>query len=339
MTATLRSGPYTWGGKRDDEGHREFTVSHLVEVSDPDDDPYIVMQLATLPQIGDTWNLGNGVDIWAFCWPTMEVRILPPQKEGEPIKFYRVDQKFSTRPIPGKRCQDTAIEDPLMEPDKISGSFVRFTEEAQYDRFGDPIINSAFEPFRGPLVEFDRSRVTIKIEQNRAALEGYLINSMQDTLNDALLWGYSPRCVKFNMPAFEKVYYGSCSFYFKRHLEFEVRINTDGTSGFDRDLLDEGTKVLKGHWGDSTGGTATDDWILENIGGIAPDPTNPTHFMQAIDRKGNQTRMVLNGAGLPAFVATGFGTATTTFTAGNRHVEKYEETDFLLLDIPSDLEA
>lgn len=339
MTATLRGGPYTWGGKRDDEGHREFMVSHLVHVSDPMDDPSIVMALSTLPQIGDEWNLGNGTDIWAFCWPTMDIKILPPQKEGEPISLYRVDQKFSTRPIPGKRCQDSAIEDPLLEPDKISGGFVRFSEEYTHDRFGNTLASSSHELFRGPQVEFDRSRFTVKIEQNRTGLEGYLIASMQDTLNDAALWGFNPRCIKFNMPSFEKVYYGTCSFYFKRHFEFEVRINTDGSSGFDRDILDEGTKVLKGHWSQSG------LWILDNFGSFPPNKHNPNHFIAFQDQKGNQIRAVLDGNGLPADVmvdADGTGTGTTADASGPayyHHVEAYDEADFTLLDIPSDLEA
>lgn len=339
MTASLVGGPYTWGGKRDDEGHREFTVSHLVKVSDPADDPYIVMQLSTLPQIGDTWNLGNGTDIWAFCWPTMEVKILPPQKEGEPPKIYRVDQKFSTRPIPGKRCQDTAIEDPLLEPDKITGGFVRFSEEYTHDRFGSTLASSSHELFRGPQVEFDRSRGTIKIEQNRSSLEYPLLASMQDTVNNASLWGFAARCIKFNLPSFEKVYYGECSVYFKRHLEFEIRVNTDGSPGFDRDILDEGTKVLKGHW-DTTG-----NWIIDTFGSLPANRNNPNHFIAFHDQKGNQIRAILDGLGLPADVmvdvdGTGSGTAAdSSGPAYYHHVEAYDEANFLLLDIPSDIET
>lgn len=338
MAATLRGGPRTWGGTRDDEGHREFTVVHLVAVSDPSDGPYTVMNCPGLPLIGSEWNFGNDLDIWAFCWPTMKVSI-HMEKEGDPPGLYRVEQKFSTKPIPSKRCQDTTIEDPLQEPDRISGSFNKMAQEDPYDKLGNLIKSSSHEIFRGPLVEFDKSHLTVKIEQNRALLELYAIGLLQNCLNDDVLWGYPARCIKFNMPQWERLYYGSCNVYFKRHLEFEARMNDDGTSGWDRDILDEGSKVLKGHWNQQG------SWILDNFGSDAPNKNNPNHFIAFHDQKGNQIRAILDGNGLPADVfvdpdETGTGSpGNQSGPAYYHHIEKYPEANLLSLGIPVDLEA
>lgn len=338
MSAYLIGGPRTWAGNRDDDGYREFTVAHIVGVTDTRDGPFIVMNCPGLPQIGATWDFSsvgtNDSDTWAFCWPSMKITIYQ-EREGDPANRYKVEQKFSTKPI--KRCQDTTVEDPLQEPDRLSGGFVRFTEEATHDRFGNLIQSSSWELFRGPQVEFDRSRQTIKIDQNRANLESDLCASMQDTLNDSPLWGYGRRCIKFNMPSWERKVYGTCSYYYTRSLEFETNVNPDGSSGFDRDILDEGSKCLKGHW--SPEGT----WILENINGHPPNRLNLHHFQAYLDVKGNAGRVILDGTGLPADSAIVSGTAgsnTGTDSSGaayNHHIEKYFESNFLLLGIPTSL--
>lgn len=333
MSVFLQGGPRTWGGERDDDGYRTFTVAHLVGTTDVADGPFTVMNCPGLPQIGSYWAFGNDSDIWCFCYPTMKITI-HQEKEGDPTNWYKVEQKFSNKPL--KRCQDTSIEDPLQEPDRLSGGFARFTEEATHDRFGALIQSSSWELFRGPQVEFDRSRQTIKVSQNRSSLESDLCASMQDTLNDSPLWGYNARCIKFNMPSWERKLYGTCTYYYSRDLEFETNVNPDGSSGFDRDILDEGSKCLKGHWDNGS-------WVLENINGSPPNRYNLHHFQAYLDVKGNAGRVILDGTGLPADSAIVSGTAgsnTGTDSSGqayNHHIEKYFESNFLLLGIPTSL--
>ena len=60
---------------------------------------------------------------------------------------------------------------------------------------------------------------------------------------------------------------------------------------WDRYVADEGTKVLNGHWG-LPGTPIAGRWVLDDINGSAPDPTNPNHFKRFVDRNGIGSRLV-----------------------------------------------
>ena len=320
MSATVREGHRTWAGERDSEGYRSFMVTHIVETDDYLDGPATVMACAGLPQIGDTWAYGNDSDIWSFCWPDMSVKILS-ERVGDPSKLWEVNQKFSNKPIPSRRCQDVSIDDPLMEPQKVSGSFTKYTEEATQDRFGRFLLYSNWEQMRGPQVEFDNNRPTVRIEQNWPTLELDTFSQMVDTVNDAPLWGLPARCVKLSNTSWERKFYGACTYYYTRVFEFDINFRT-----FDRQILDQGHSTLHGHWGRATGTATSNTWIVDNIDGAAPDPHNPQHFDRHKDRKAENTVTLLDGYGRPLQD----GLNPVYFT-----IQKYDESNFLLLGIPT----
>ena len=322
MGATVIDGTrVTWEGERDDEGHRTWTISHYVEVDSVNDGPATVMQASGLPAVGSTWSFGTDIDVWAFCYPYMKVAKHSAYKEGEWIKYWKVDQKFSTKPL--NRCGTATIEDPLDEPQKISGSFVKYTKEGTRDRWGAAIRSSSFEPFHGQQVEFDHNRPTVKISQNVASLGLSTFAAMIDCVNDATLWGLPPRCVKLSNVSWERLLYGTCSYYYTRNFEFDCDYNS-----FDRFIIDEGNKVLNGQWNKTT-----KEWELLNINGAPPDPNNPLHFCKAVDFNNNPIRIPLNGAGLP-ISTTGSGTGSNLTVL---EIEFYHEANFLSLNIPSSL--
>ncbi len=327
MSAATKPGVRTWSMTRDDDGYRIYKVKHIVVTTSYADGPQVVMNASGLPAIGSYWSYGNDVDVWAFCWPTLSIRH-HQEKEGEPSYYWEVENTFSNKPA-SKRCQSTPIDDPMQEPQKISGSFVKTTEEAVYDRFGNLLKSSSHERFKGPLVEFDVSRPTVRIEQNMLALGLSTFTAMVDTVNDAPLWGLPARCVKLSAPEWSREIYGSCNFYYKRIFNFDINYNT-----FDREIPDSGTKALNGHWNSATG-----QYVLDTIGGSAPDPNNPQHFNQYKDRNAENATCLLNGAGLPASAIAGLGTGSgaTTGPAYIYQVQKYDESNFLLLGIPTTL--
>lgn len=300
MATTLLSGQRTWSLVIDENGHYEYSIKHLVKAAYTDG-PTNVINTAGLPQPGSSWSFDSDVNPNAYCRPNARVNI-HTENEGEKSRYWIVEQTFSTKPL--NRCGDNPVTDPLLEPQKVSGSSVKYTEEATEDRFGLPIKNSAHEQMRGPQVEFDHNRDSITIEQNVASLDYAVFSVMRDTLNDDTLWGFPPRCIKLSSVSWEKKYYGECAVYYVRKFTFDISIKTDPDtgepiSGFDRDLLDEAGSVLKGHWSSVTG-----EWELDDIGGEPPDPGNPSHFITAKDRHGENKRFILNGAGIPITIKT-----------------------------------
>ena len=298
MSAVLMDGPLSMTLQRDDNGYRTYSLKLLIRLTDLDDGPSIASNCPGLPLPGDPWLVDNDLDIWVWCRPEASITRHTDYDEGHPVHFYIGEFTFSNKPLTREQaekrrgCHEQQIEDPLLEPDRTSGGFQKKAKEATHDRFGLPILNSAFEVVRGPQVEFDESRPTVKVVQNRPLLQFDLLCFLIDCLNDTPLWGFPARWVKFSNCTWEEQYHGLCYRYYVRTLEFEIR------EDWDRNLLDEGSKVLNGHWGD--GEAEGDGWVLDKIGGASPDPNNPSHFIRAIDRKQDPMRIILDGEGRPA---------------------------------------
>lgn len=298
--ADLVDGQRGWTASRDAEGHREYKVTYLIRLTEGEG-PKAAFDCPGLPTVGDSWAVDDDSDDWATLLPTAT---LGPHmaKDGDPYLYVKIEMTYSTKPPdPSKaRCNDTPVEDPLLEPMKVSGSYTRFQEEATADRYGKPIKTSSHELIRGPHVEFDRNRATIKVEQNVPVLGIEVFGPMIDTVNDRPMWGLPKRCIKLSTPSWERKYYGKCSVYYTRSFTFEINVEKEivtgnNISGWDRALLDEGTKVLNGHWDQATGA-----WHVDDVAGDPADPTNPEHFIRAKDSRGENISIILNGSGLPA---------------------------------------
>lgn len=327
MVATLR-GPVSKTLTRNADGHREYRVKFNVMVSSPNDGPAVVAACPGLPTVGTPYVLGNDIDLWATLRPEMEIKhILDKEKN----RFWTVELLYSTRPL--TKCSEQNFENPLLEPMKVSGTFVNNSEEATFDRFGLPIKNSSHEQIRGPQVEFDSGSQVVVIEQNVASLQLGLLSSLFNTVNNAPLWGMAYRTVRFFQCRWEKKWYGTCNYYYTRSLGFEIKYETH-----DRDILDEGSKVLNGRWGRPAEGEP-DRWITIPVkqDGSSPDPDylDPTHFIRAKDRNGENIRVVLNGYGQPLSGLDIPGTGSFIDEPGNIRVEKYPEANLLLLGIPT----
>lgn len=311
------AGSYPATMDRSLNGERIYKIRHLIVSTDKLDGPFTVLNTPGVPAIGSDWNFGTENDEWAFCTPEATIR---PKLPKEPNFFWEFTQTFSS--VRRKTCEEELIEDPLLEPQKVSGGFSKFTEEISFDRFGNTIENSSFEPIKGPQVEFDKSRHTIRIEQNVATLELELFSPMVDTVNDETLWGFARRKVKLSDVQWDRKVYGSCNYYYTRSFFFDTHPLT-----FDRDVIDEGAKVLAGSWN-----TDCTEWVID--AGVSN--LNPLHFQRFHDCKGNLMRTQLDGKGEPIDpVGTGTG---TTEEAHSFRIEYYPESDFLLLGIPVEID-
>lgn len=328
MTALL-IGPIKKTATRSADGHREYRVTYRVRTNDIYDGPQVVLNCPGLPLPGTPYVIGNDVDLWATRRLEAEVK---PTTTDESTKHWLIDLLWSTRPT--AKCSEQDFENPLLEPQKVSGTFIQYTKEASFDRFGLPIKTSSHEQIRGPQVEFEKGAMSVRIEQNVADLQLPLLASLFNTVNIATLWGMPPRTIRFNQCSWAKKWYGTCNYYYTRTLGFEVDEETH-----DRDVLDEGTMVLNGRWGRPAEGEP-DRWITIPVrqDDVSPDPDylDPTHFIRAKDRNGENARFVLNGYGQPLAGETAdTGTGSFIDEPGNIRVEYYQESNLLLLGIPT----
>ena len=366
--AHVEGGPVTWSADRDDEGYRTYKVTYLVSATITES-PAAVMRASGLPATGSSFQISgySGTDSWVWCRPEMSVRI-HQEKEGDPATYYLVEKTFSNKTEKGKslRCQDTEIDDPLLEPMKISGNFGRTQWEAKYNMYGAKLVTSANEPITGPGVTFDYIRPTVRIEQNVANLGLATFANMTNTVNAYSLWGCSARCIKLASTSWERKVFGKCGFYFTRSFEFEIdyyNVDKDfNIIGFDKEVLDSGSKCLRGNWiTDATDTYYGSFWIQGNTSYTDSNTVlniNESDFMAFKDLNSENSRVVLDGHGRPAnakiivgstksgrvpLTGTGFDNPPYTTAAGvsgppaSAVCKYYRESDFLLLGIPTSL--
>jgi hypothetical protein len=299
--------------KRDKHGHRDYSIEWLVEVTDVNDGPVIVMEAFGLPRVGNPWVFGNELDPWAFCHPDW---VVTPRYRDQPGDQWVVEQVFSTRPL--RRCQDETIQDPLMEPPRVRGKFSRYQRAPTKDRHGKAIQSSSLERYKGPEVEFDHNRPGVTIEITSLFLPNVVFSQVIDSVNDREMWGNPYRTVKLSDISWQRLLYGTCSYYFVVTYDFEIR---RGDDGWDPDLVDEGTRYLK-PW--------LDPDAPDGYGTAATNKDNPKNFIQCADDVGNV---------IPKCQLNGKGQQIGEKDSQNFiRVEYYPEFNFYELGVPTNLD-
>jgi len=300
-------GLYAWGVQCDETGHRNYRARFTVRSTNADDGPFMAMQCPGLPTIGSPWIFGNDNDPWAFCWPNWSAS---PFYDGEKNLFWYVDIPFSTKPM--SRCQDTSIENPLDEPPRVGGTFVKYTKEASRDRHGKLLKSSSHEMYKGAIAERDYNRPTVDIEITLLILPLSIFAGMIDSVNDASLWGLGPRMIKLSNASWQRHLYGTCTFYYTVAYSFDIDFKT-----FDRRAVDEGTRFLP-PWIDPMGIDTTTGKFNWEV---------PSKYIVIKDGDGeNLGKTLLNGQG---------GQLVDIDAPIVHTFELYDESNFLLLNIPT----
>lgn len=325
------SGARSWSLKRDVDGHRNYRITHRVHVDREIHGPLAALELTPgLPEPGSTWDEGDLEDEWAFFTQEADVE---QAGRGPDNQFFDVTQYATTKPTID--CSQDGRTDPLLFPDRVRIESINYVTEVTVDINGDPYANSAWELFRGPQAEYDAHRLRVVIEQNVADLEITLLQSLMHNLNDATMWGFDPRMIKFSGFDAEPKYHSNCEKYWLRRLTFDI------ASDFDRCILDEGTKVLDGKWDKDPSSSTFGQYIPRRANPFNPftsdaDPNNPNDFIHYVDYNGNPTRVILNGRGVP-WDATGVSSGTADDNAGSICLQVYDQGNLFLLGVPLDL--
>ena len=323
MAARKVGGPLSIELERDERFHRIYKVSHRVEVDNftnvggtqslalgVPEGPFSVLSVDGLPAPGDAYTFEEINDDWVYCLPNIRVYPDPQQKPG-PKRVYIVEQQFTSRAIERRIQQER--EHPLEEHDIFSFGTGSFTEEATHDRFGHRIQYSSLEAIRGPQNEWDMGRTSIDVEHVQSTLDLEQVGSFMNCVNDAPIWTAPTRCLKLSRCTIKQLFWKFDTFY-KYNYGFDLWIRQDSpedfaSSGWDRTVLDEGTKVLRGDWLNlGTAAVPVWTWVLRGN----PNPNNPADFVRFMDTNFNLTRVVLDGAGRPYSPTLG---STTTACA------------------------
>lgn len=289
-----------WGMQQDAELHRDYSLTMYVKVADPTTGPFGVLSSPGTPRIGSPWIWGGDNDPYARCHPEASCS---PVVTNEPNTLWKAQFRFSTRPY--KRCAISNVTSPLFEPQQISGSFLRYQREIQRDRFGYPITNSSYELL--PPLPRDANRPTVSISQNVVLLELDLIANLVDKVNHAPMWGLPKRTIKMAPPRWTRKFVGTCSPYFERQLEFEIKYETWDYV----DIVDKGTRVYRG----GPGGRA-----------------NPMNYVAATDQLGNRINPVL--LDLAGNMLNNWNNVALL-----PPIQVYDEANFFVLNIPASLES
>lgn len=316
MSASML-GLLSWSLNRDEDGYREYEAKWLVECTDYWDGPYTVMNASGLPFIGSSWNIGNDSDLYAYCQPQWQIS---PVLEGEPNKYWYVQTPFSTKPR--KRCQDNAPENPLDEPMRLGGSFVKFTKEVAVDRNDNLLRTTSHEVLRGAVTEFDDNRPTVQVGMNLLVLPLSTFTPMIDTVNDGPMWGLSARMVKLSNATWTRQVYGTCSYYYTVDYEFECNFNT-----FDRQAPSVGSRCLM-YTREANG-----DFSFMNPDAIDPSTgqanyLNPNNFIVYQDKYDNNT---------PCFHDSKGRAVESEDDVHYIDIDYYDEANFFVLGIPASL--
>jgi hypothetical protein len=234
MTAKLL-GRIDWGVTRSEDSHRDYFIKWLVEAPSTGYGPQTISFTPGLAAIGAPWTYGTDNDAWAFCTPAWT--IAPFNASQERSNLWTVTQPFTTRPM--SRCQDQMIENPLLEPPRLAGSYVKYVRQGALDRHGNRPRSISGEPLQPSALERDDNRPVVRVEVTTLGHELDVVTSMIDTVNDANLWGLSPRKIKLSNLSWRRYLYGLCTYYFVRDMEFEINFKT-----FDKKVPDESRLAL-----------------------------------------------------------------------------------------------
>ena len=303
-------GIVSWGLTQDKEGHRNYDVKFLIDMGETTDKgPFDVVDTAPtgVPLTGNVWDLGLVPDIWAYCTPELDVQ---PLYQKERCRYWTLGRKFTT--VPGKRCNTNTIANPLDEPAKVSGSFVKYRLIATKDKDGKVIQALSHEELK---IQVDDNRPSVNIAINYATLPLGIIAENIDRVNSGDMWGLPPRCVKFTNCTWSRQLFGTCGFYYTLGFSFDIRKET-----FDQEELSRGLKCLPFTW-DRKGGQAV--FTPKSTSGTGKD--NPTAFVAYQDANDNfgvcfhdENGNAVTADDQKAFVKPQY----------------YKEADFLALGIP-----
>lgn len=244
-----------------DYQQRSYRRSFQVETSNPYDGPLTVISAVSSTQgitIGTPYTMGTESDPWAVC---LKMNATP---FGEDQREWIVTVEYGRAP--------NVAENPLSEPSELDIEGREFEVAIDRDRNGNPLVNSAGDPFDPP-VTIEDNRIIVTVARNEAtpqyaaANPGYVgpvfnyadLTGMVGKTNQTTFLGYGPRKLKALFPRISREFSPNIGFYWKVIYRFEIidkeyeidDPDNPGTplvigQGHDRVILDQGFREKVG---------------------------------------------------------------------------------------------
>ncbi len=230
------------------ERRRTYTRVYEVRTTDPNDSGYVAGGASGLPRGGDAHPDDNA----AFV-----VKNDPAQHSEDPTLWtvtIEYDTQLSNTAI-GKESQQVDSsgetttnpdspseagqrqENPLSRPPTYSVSHEKVQEVVEYDYNGDPILNSAGDPFDPPPMR-EVSYPVLTIKKNMVSFTYTMLEQYQDAVNSATWRGFEPGKVKIDGINWESAFENGITYWVVTFV-FKVRYK-----GWRLRLLDTGFNEL-----------------------------------------------------------------------------------------------
>lgn len=159
MTVIYKGEEPTARKANNTRGVRTYSRSFEFETTDRNNDAWDVGSHASAPRIGDVFH-----DAWCFS-------VTPRCVKG--WKIWMLDAEYSS--------ERELATDPTADPAIVTVGTEQFQKEADYDKDGYAIVNSAGDPF-DPKYMMDDSRRVVRIKKNMSGHPSWILN-YQDTVN------------------------------------------------------------------------------------------------------------------------------------------------------------
>lgn len=230
-------------GAMDNLGRRKYTRRFTVETTDPLVGPLAVRTATGIPVVGSSYHNGVGsgdpryeFDLGAFC------ESVSAAEEGDSGVEWVVTCEY------GPFDWTPFLEEAALWPIRVSFGGERTERVDYFDNAGDPILNSAGDPFGDP-VTVDDSRVVLTITRNEKVSTFSLAvpETFSDTINDAPWNGFAAKTCKMGVITTGEPTYDPNGKYYYYTVTYPVTIDR---ATWTKKILDQGFNELTGPYDD-----------------------------------------------------------------------------------------
>lgn len=196
--------------KIDSSFKRSYTTVYEI-YADESDGTFEVINADGIPAFGSWYKQPNGlIDYGAFCnGANLHDNPVKAKVGGQnKVKWTMTvtHGASSSKKEPARRR-----ESPLDEPPVVSGSFVKYMEQALRDKDGNPILNTATEAFDPPFEE-EKSYDDLRIQLNTANIDLGFRAGFSNAVNSKPMWGLKKRQIKLDSWRYNVVWFGDLNY-------------------------------------------------------------------------------------------------------------------------------